>query len=226
MLRVAVLLAAVLLGLQCVWLLAAELVRPGIDKLPTDIASAAVAAKQREAAFLAASIGAIRGDLWAESAYTNADLLWGKKGARENEDLTETLPRARASLDHALDASPHLSSAWLLLAGLASRFPSLGFDATEALKTSYYTGPSEQDLIPLRLRIAVHSDRFSDVEIRQFVGRDIHFLLARKEKPAISEAYGAASSAWRSFIEQTVRDIDPSALGALGTGTLKQPLPD
>ena len=97
------------------------------------------------------------------------------------------------SLDHALDDSPHLSSAWLLLAGLASRFPSLGLDATELLKVSYYTGPSEQDLVPLRLRIAVHSDDFSDVEIRQFVSRDIHYLLSRKQTSAIAEAYNTAS---------------------------------
>ena len=117
-----------------------------------------------------------------------------KRERAEIEDAARTLPRARASLDHALDDSPHLSGAWLLLAGLASRFPSLGLDATELLKVSYYTGPSEQDLLPLRLRIAVHADDFDDAEIRQFVSRDIRHLLARKQKSAIAEAYDAASS--------------------------------
>jgi hypothetical protein len=224
--RLAALLFAGLLVLQCVWLLAAELVRPGIDRLPTDIASAEAAAEKHGAASLAASIGAIRGDLWADSAFTDADLLWSKKGARGNEDAAGTLPRARASLDHALDDSPHLSGAWLLLAGLASRFPSLGLDATELLKVSYYTGPSEQDLLPLRLRIAVHADDFSDAEIRQFVSRDIRYLLARKQKSTIAEAYDAASHAARSFIEQTITDVDPSALDALQTDTRKQTLPD
>ena len=225
-LRTAALLIAALLGMQCVWLLAAELVRPGVDRLPTDPASAAAAAEHRDAAFWAASIGAVRGDLWAESAFTNADLLWGNKGARGNENITGTLASARASLDHALNDSPHLSSAWLLFAGLAAGFPSLGLDATTLLKMSYYTGPSEQRLVPLRLRIAVHSDQFSDVEVRQFVGRDIHFLLAGKQKSAIAEAYNTASSAGKSFIEQTVKDIDPSALGALHTGAKRQSLPD
>jgi hypothetical protein len=215
-----------LLALQCVWLLAAELVRPGIDRLPTDIAAAEAAAEKHGAASLAASIGAIRGDLWADSAFTDADLLWSKKGARGNEDPPGTLPHARTSLDRALDDSPHLSSAWLLLAGLASRFPSLGLDATELLKVSYYTGPSEQNLIPLRLRIAVQSDNFSDVEIRQFVSRDIHFLLSQKQTSAISEAYNTASSVAKGFMEQTIRDIDPSALAILRTGVQKQNLPD
>ena len=143
-LRTAALLIAALLCMQCVWLLAAELVRPGVDRLPTDPASAAAAAEHRDAAFWAASIGGVRGDLWAECAFTNADLLWGNKGARGDENITGTLPSARASLDHALNDSPHLSSAWLLFAGLAAGFPSLGLDATTLLKMSYYTGPSEQ----------------------------------------------------------------------------------
>jgi hypothetical protein len=224
--RLAALLFAGLLGLQCVWLLAAELVRPGIDRLPTNIASAEAASEKHGAASLAASIGGIRGDLWADSAFTDADLLWSEKGAPGNKDPTGKLPRARASLDHALNNSPHLSSAWLLLAGLAARFPSLGLDATELFKVSYYTGPSEQDLVPLRLRIAVHSDNFSDVEMRQFVSRDIHYLLARKQISPIAKAYNAASPAARSFIEQTITDVDPSALDALKADSRKQTLPD
>jgi hypothetical protein len=94
---------------------------------------------------------------------------------------------------------------------------------------SYYTGPSEQHLVPLRLRIAVHSDRLSDIEIRQFVGRDLRLLLARNQKSAIAEAYYAASPAGRSFIEQAVGDVDPSARDSLRTGAQKpqkQSFPD
>ena len=225
-LRLSALLFAVLLILQCLWLLATELVRPSIDQLPTDIVSAAAAAKQRDAAMLAASIGGIRGDLWADAAFTNADLLWGEKGPRANVDLAEALPHSVESLDRALRDSPHLSSAWLFLAGLALRFPSLDLDPKEPLKMSYYTGPSEQDLVPLRLRIAAQSNKLSDVEMQDFVGRDIRFLLDRKDKSAISEAYNIASSAGRSLIEQAIRNIDPSALDALQTGARKQPFPD
>ena len=224
--RLTALVFAGLLGLQCVWLLAAELVRPSIDRLPTNIAAADSAAKHHGAASLAASIAAVRGDLWADAAFTDADLLWSKKGAHGAEDPPGTLPRARTSLDRALDDSPHLSSAWLFLAGLASRFPSLGLDATELLKVSYYTGPSEQNLIPLRLRIAVQSNDFSDVEIRQFVSRDIHFLLSQKQTSAITEAYDTASSVAKGFIEQTVTDIDPSALVTLPSGEHKHAVPD
>jgi hypothetical protein len=201
---------AALLGVQSLWLLLAELTRPGIDRLPTDVASAAVAAKQRGMAALAASFGIIRGDLWADSAFTYADLLWGDYGS--SAGLTEALEHARTSLQRALKDGPHQSSAWLLLAGLASRHPSLNFDAAQALKTSYYTGPSEQDLMVLRLRVAAQSDFLNDTEIREFVVRDLRLLLARHQKSAIDEAYKAGSPVGKAFIKQALSQIDPSAI--------------
>lgn len=224
--RLTAMLFAVLLGMQCLWLLAAELVRPGIERLPTDAVAAAAAAKQREAASLAASIGAIRGELWAQAAYTYADLAWGEQGAGTKTQVTQAVSRARASLDQALSNAPHQSSAWLLLAGLASRYPSPSLDATAALKMSYYTGPSQRYLVPLRLRIALHADGLSDIEMRQFVSRDIRLLLARNQKSAIAEAYAAASADGRSVVEQTIRETDPSALDTLRTGAHRQPVPD
>jgi hypothetical protein len=228
--RLALLLFAAVLGMQCVWLLLPQLLGTGPDRLPTDPASAAVAAQQRRAAARSASIGIIRGDLWAASAFTYADLLWdgvdSKVGptqamqhARANLDA---LQRARASLDRAVSDAPQQSGAWLLLAALASRYPSLDSDVPEALKMSYYTGPSEQDLMPLRLRIAARSNVFADSEIRELVARDLRFFLARNEKSTIVDAYHAASPAGKQFIEQTVRDFDPSAVESLGVGAQTQ----
>jgi hypothetical protein len=224
--RVTALLFAVLLSLHCVWLLGAELIRPGVDRMPTDIGSAAAAAKQREAVSRAALIGAIRGELWAQAAFTYADLLWGQEEGGDNKDLVGTVSRATANLDRALHDSPHLSDAWLFLAGLGSRFPALGFNVTEVLKMSYYTGPSEQHLMPLRLRIAAHSGKFNDIEMRQFVSRDIRFLLSQKQTSTILGAYTVASPAGRTFIEQTVKDIDPSALDAFRAGAERQSIFD
>ena len=214
--RVTALLFAILLGVQCLWLLLAELARPSINQLPTDMASAAAAAKQRDAAFRAASIGGIRGDLWAEVTFTYADLLGGEKNeAIANATPASTSLHARATLTRALDDGPHQSSVWLLLAGLSLRFPYPGFDALELLKMSYYTGPSEQALVPLRLRIAVQLDDFKDIEMRQFISRDVRMLLAQNRKSTIAEAYKVASPAGKRFIELTIRDIDPPALDLL-----------
>src|SRR5208282_2777183 len=74
--RVMALLLAFVLGVYCLWMILAELYRPGLDRLPTDPQSAAIAAGQRSDANAAAWIGFIRGELWAQSAYTYADLFW------------------------------------------------------------------------------------------------------------------------------------------------------
>jgi len=214
--RLTALLFAILLGAQCLWLVLAELARPSINQLPTDMASAVAAAKQRDAAFRAASIGAIRSDLWAEAAFTYADLLWGeKKETIANANPASTLLHARATLTRALEDGPHQSSAWLLLAGLSVRFKDPGFDALELLKTSYYTGPSEQALVPLRLRIAVQLDGSRDIEMRQFISRDLRMLLAQNRKSTIAEAYNLASPSEKRLIESTIKDVDPSALDSL-----------
>jgi hypothetical protein len=68
---------------------------------------------------------------------------------------------------------------------------------------------------------------FSDVEIQEFAIRDIRMLLATKQYSAIAVADDAASNAGKKFIEQTVNDIDPSALAKIASpGPKNQPLPD
>ena len=222
--RIVTLIFAIALGAQCVWLLLAELTRPGVNHLPMNQQSAALAAKRRNDATWAASIGGIRGDLWAESAYTFSDLLW--TNSSNSSENTPSLAMARRRLDRAVRYSPNQPGAWLLLAGLASRYRWSTPDPAEALKMSYYTGPSEQHLMPLRLRIAAHSGKFNDIEMRQFVSRDIRFLLSRKQTSTILGAYTVASPAGRTFIEQTVKDIDPSALDAFRAGAERQSIFD
>ena len=208
-LRLATSLFAVLLVVQCVWLLLAELSRSGIHRLPTDAASAAAAQNKRTNATRAAMIGAIRGDLWGESAFTYADLMWDDGSGRAN------LVQARSSLYNALTDAPHQSGVWLLLAGLASRYQLPGIDVKEAVRMSYYTGPSELELMPLRLWFAVHSDAFSDIELRDSISREVRLLFTHQQKSAIITAYNAAPSAARQFIERTIREIDPSAAESL-----------
>jgi hypothetical protein len=222
--RVWALLFAILLGAQCVWLLLANLTRSDVTRLPTDANAATAAAAQRAAAGQAAAIGGIRGDLWADLAFTHADLLW--LDADATPGVPQFLTDARTALGRALRDAPHNSSAWLLLAGLSARYPSFGFDATKALKMSYYTEPSERDLIPLRLRIAAHSDFVSDFEMRQFVTRDLRFLLAQKQQSEVVAAYKAASPAGRSFIEHVVSEVDPSVLASLRAAVQAPELPN
>jgi hypothetical protein len=203
---------AALLAIQSLWLLLAELTRPAIHDLPTDAASASAAATQRGRAALAAWFGVVRGDLWAESAYTYADLLWNNNGS--SAGLTSALDRARTSLERALGDAPHQSGAWLLLAGLASRYPSINVNAAQALKTSYYTGPSEQDLMLPRLRVAAQSDFLNDAEIRDFVTRDLRLFISRHQQSAIDVALNEGSPTGKAFIKQVVSQMSPPAPAA------------
>ena len=215
--RLATLAFALLLGVQCIWLLLAELSRPNLIRLPTEAQAAAAAVEQRSDAAWAAWIGSIRGDLWAESAFTYADLLW--TGPDTDPDQTKSLEQARARLDRALDDAPHQAGAWLLLAGLASRYRWPNLNATEALKMSYYTGPSEETLMPLRLSVATRSQAVGDTEVQEFVRRDLRLLLSRQPKSAVAEAYAGASPAGKRLIEGAVGESDPSSLGLLRPGT-------
>ena len=209
--RLATLLIAILIGVQSLWILLPELSRPGIE-LPTNSVSAGSASvtSWRDAAIWAARIGVIRGDLWAESAFTYADLLWDTSidGAAPATELQ----RARKSFYRTLDEAPEKSGAWLLLAGLALHYPSIAQDPTAALKMSYYTGPTEKHLMSLRLRIAAQADAFNDFEVRQFVSRDLRMFLAQHQEAVIAEAHHVASPTGKHFIENVVSEIDPSAL--------------
>ena len=217
--RLAILVFALLLGLQCIWLLLAELSRPNLNGLPTDAQAAAAALEQRSDATWAAGIGSIRGDLWAESAFSYANLLWTRPGT--DADQTKSLEQARASLYHAIDDAPHQAGAWLLLAGLAFHYHWPNFNATEVLKMSYYTGPSDEALMPLRLRVAAASEAIGDTDVQQLVGRDLRLLLAQKRKSAVAEAYAGASPAGKRFIEGAVGEFDPASLESLRSGTPK-----
>jgi hypothetical protein len=204
---------AVLLAVQCLWLVLPEMLRPAVDWLPSNAAASAARTAARTPAAWAATIGIIRGDLWAASAFTYSDLLWDR--AVSDADVPQALDRAHWLLDRALSDAPHQSSVWLFRAALGLRYPANKIDVVESLRMSYYTGPSEHQLMPLRLRAIAQLDISGDSEMRQFASRDLRFLVTRKQISAITEAYGSASPAGKRFIEQGVRDIDPAMVQSL-----------
>src|ERR1700678_2057685 len=111
---------ACVLGLQSFWLLIPGLMPPGIDKLPTEVEAARHARSARSDALLIANTEIVRGDLWARSAFTYSDLLWADLGL--SPALSKELGQAHAQLDKSLSLAPLDSGAWLMLAGLATRF--------------------------------------------------------------------------------------------------------
>jgi hypothetical protein len=221
--RLAVLLFSALLGVQFIWLVTSELSRTDVVQLPTNAVGATAAAKERDRAALAAAIGLIRGELWAQSAFTYANLLFDQI---EKPELALELGRARNDLERALNDAPTESAVWLLRAALGQRYPSLGFNVSEAIKMSYYTGPTEPELIPLRLRLAVTSGTIGDSEIIRLVRRDLSLLLALKLQAAITEAYEAASPSQKRFIERNLGEIDRAAAASLKASAQNRSLPD
>ena len=209
--RLGTLLLAAALGAQAIWLLAAELSRPQMAGFPFDRELAATAAKERGDADRAAAIGAIRGDLWAEAAYTYADLLW----AQTDADWQSVAAQARTRIERAVENAPHEAGAWLLLAALAAHGQWHDLAPAESLKMSYYTGPGDAALMRLRLSLATGSDLLGDPDISQFAQHDVSLLVAAHESLVIADAYRDAPPAGKAFIEKAVGDIDASALAAL-----------
>jgi hypothetical protein len=217
--RSSALVLAAVLGLQCIWLLLAELSRPDVNQLPTEAPSATIVAKQRSDATWAAWIGGIRGDLWAQSAFTFTDLLWANPA--DPSQSNRLMGQARVRLDRAVRYGPLQSEAWLLLAGLASRYQWPRPEPAEALKMAYYTAPSDSRLLPLRLLMAARSNAISDPDVQQFVRRDLRLLMDQQQKPAVVEAYQSASPEGKRFIEEALSEIDPTYLGSLRAGGQK-----
>jgi hypothetical protein len=209
--RVGLVVLASIVSIYCIWLLTSELTRPGVIRLPIDPQTAATAAQKRAEASWAARFGVIRGDLWAESAYTFADLLW--KSSKSDPKLAESLEFARNRLDRAIHYAPTNAGVWLLLAGFAPQFK----EATEALQMSYFTGPSDISLMPIRTFIAAQMPTL-DADMQQLARRDVRLLLMTQQKPAIIQAYHVATAAGKRFIDQELGEKDPNFAQALRRG--------
>jgi hypothetical protein len=216
---------ALLLAVQCAWLVLADFFRSGITRLPTEVAAANAARAERPDAALAAKVGAIRGDLWAEAAFTYADLLWSDAKSGAQYPIHEATS-ARSAIDRTLINAPYQSAVWLLRAGLSALHAVPGIKAAEALRMSYYTGPRAQDLMPLRLRIAIRSEAYSDNELSEFIEQDLRVVLSQQKRSTVAAIYGTAPPAGRLFLERAVGKIDPSAIQSLNTDSAKPFLPD
>jgi hypothetical protein len=79
---------------------------------------------------------------------------------------------------------------------------------------SYYTGPSELPLLPLRLRVASQLPA-RDAELEQLARRDLSVLIAHQQRAAVLQAYQEATPSGKEFIERAVGDIDPTLVGWL-----------
>src|SRR5262249_24565424 len=130
---------------------------------------------------------------------------------------------ARPIIETALAHAPHNASLWLLAAGLGSRYNWWPTGPAPSINMSYYTGPNEISLAPLRLRVATSSSALAATDVQRFVQRDVRMILTRwhELKPALIATYKDASPDAKRFLESAVADIDPSFLPNMRASTNK-----
>jgi hypothetical protein len=213
--------AGLLLAGQGAWILLPELSRPPAIVFPSDQRHAMVPRQHQEMALRSASLAAVRGDLWAQSAFTHAGMLWTDQ-ALELEADGERNVGVATSLLKALHYAPHRGDAWLMLASSCERLKLQACNVGSLLKMSYYTSPDQAALLPLRLSQALRLAAISgDDELADMARRDIRFVLTRSTelRPALSAAYRWASPAGKRLVEQTVTPLDPVYLNHLRAGS-------
>ena len=218
---------ACLVGGLAAWELSADLLRPITVEFPTDRRSAISAYPQHDAAVAAAEIGVIRGDLWADAAFANGNLLWTDDEHLSDAD-TVSIERTRALTEHAIRWAPHNARLWLLLATTYFRTDSLDQRPTgvlnneklqAALRLCYYTGSNTVDLIQSRLFFVLQSRLLEDDEFQEFVRHDFEIAVMRKAEfaPIIAATYKNAPPPAKQFIEKTLGELDPGLLTSIRT---------
>jgi hypothetical protein len=216
-----------LLGSLGLWILMGELTSPRISYFPASPNEADAMYAVRDSAVTAAEVGMVRGDLWTVAAITKAaPLLFGTTGS--SRDQAAEVENIRAIADRAARLSPHDSRIWLVLASLDLRVSANNSRATELLKLSYYTGPNEISLMPLRLLLAVRSSAILDDEVKSSAALDIQRIIMLRPdlKPAITLAYQNALPKGREIIEAALKQIDPSFLAAIAVPHRGDQVPD
>jgi hypothetical protein len=219
-LRVALALFGVFLSTQAAWILLAERYRLNHILFPVDGKTATMALAEQHKIKQAASLAVVRGDLWAESAFTYGGLLWIDQ-AMELDAGDQFHMEALKPLTRALRYSPHRGDVWLMFAALADEYKWSGYQPILLLKMSYYTAPNELALFPLRLNVSLHAKGVvDDAELQDMVRRDISVILTRAPalKPALVAAYRSALPQGKVFAERVISEIDPGYLGVVRAG--------
>jgi hypothetical protein len=209
---------AALVGGLAIWVIAAEVFSPRLIYFPTNSNEAEALSADQSSATAAAVVGLVRGDLWTAAAITRASpLLFEPPGSSPVQGSQADVEHAHAMAERAATLSPHDSRIWLVLADLNVRNGGSRSKTVEALKLSYYTGPNELSLMPLRLLLVVQSDAISDEELQTLVPLDVERIDMQRPdlKPAIALAYKNSLPKGREIIKAALEQADPSFLAMI-----------
>jgi hypothetical protein len=221
-LRIGLLAFGGVLALGGAWFLLCSLLLPQAVTLPLDRASAAAAATHRASALWAARLGAIRGDLFAQAAYSDASLLWLDRARGLDAASAAQVKTARANAETALALAPLNGAAWLFLAELPRASGRAG-DGLIPLQMSYFTAPNDPALARPRIERALASGVPIDKDLQEFMKGDLREILANqpRQKPAILAAYKTAAPQNQAIFEGLAADVDRDFSRALGGETPK-----
>jgi hypothetical protein len=214
-LRFGLVMSGAILIVYAAWILAVEIVRPSLRPVfPFERGNASHLEYDQTRAAAAASIGVIRGDLWADDAILLAEGVQDEITAAKPVTNPDTLEAVRTVAEKAAMLSPHDSRIWLLIAVISARIDPLDHRVGRSLMMSYFTGPDTAALMPLRLVVATRSDVVSDPDFQILVSGEIRTIIRSKPelKSAILFAYRSALPAGKEFIANTLRDLDPELL--------------
>lgn len=212
-LRATLAVLAAAMALSGGWIIATELLSLRLPYFPANAGEAADFGALKPSATRTANLGQIRGDLWTVAAVTEAaPLIFGPPAAAADESAIKS---AEQTAMRAAKLSPHDARNWLVLSALRSRIPQSATNATEPLKLSYYTGPTDFALAPLRLAVA--ASLVLDEELQGLVESEIERILLKRPalKPAIAAAYRAAIPQSRPVFEAALKEADPAFLATL-----------
>jgi hypothetical protein len=178
-----------------------------------------IASQEHENARQAATLAMFRGDLWAESALTHSDLLW-KESATTSEADENVSKETQMEIEYALRYSPHRGDVWLMLAAMADKYNWQDYQPNSLLKMSYFTGPSDLSLFPLRIKASLRANAIKDPEIQDMIRRDIRMVVTKSPalKPALATAYKSSSVEGKAFLDHTISEIDPVYLAVIRAG--------
>jgi hypothetical protein len=214
--RIAVVVVAVLLALYSLTSLFSEffsLRRPLLPADPSKIASQQIELTAR----WAVGISPFQADLDANYAMTLALQALRPDNAGHSAERVQESVEAQENVVGVLKAAPYNSSLWVLLALLQAQRSPGGQPTIETLKMSYFTAPTDARLMPLRLYAVARSETLADPDLRALALGDVRLMLTRNAdlKAAVLSAYQRASSIGKTFLEDSVRSIDPTFVPVL-----------
>ena len=187
--------------IQGIWIFSAEIERPRLRSAGNAPYSEAAKARAK----IAAAIGLIRADLWAEDASIQSGFDISSGNLPSEAPASEILA-ARTAAERALSTAPLQAQMWLLLAASNSSLGEASSGAA-ALEMAYLTAPQSPSLIPARLLIAARSRALADASVQDFVRMDADYIFsdAPALKPAFLAAYAASLPTNRAFLEQIAK---------------------